>query len=304
MLENNEDVFDDDLIKHANTFRINNIKIEEKNNKKEIFKKIKKNKSYSLIYKQNKKIKEKKQIELSFSIENYIKQKIKKMYYYSFLSKLKVIYKEKLKVKQKEKLLKLMNHNNMKIIKHYMNRYKEKIVIGNKKQNIFYSLIRIKPKYCSQKKVNNVFNFKLCYRQNILKNLINKYGFISYVKNPFFLWKKKTEEEKKNIIIDKNEDNVNNANKFNEDKKEIIRKLIRIKKVKKKPEENYNFNDSSDFDNFKEDKTLNDISSISINNSCDNGIISDSMESDNIIQQLATVNKKMKKKVIVDQKKV
>ena len=168
-----------------------------------------------------------------------------------------------------------MNHNNMKIIKHYMNRYKEKIIIGNKKENIFYSLIRIKPKYCSEKKVNNVFNFKLFYKQNILKNLINKYGFISLVKKPYFLWKKKTEEEKKNIIIDKNEDNFNNVK---EDKKEIIRKLIRIKKVKKKPEENYDFNDSSDFDDFKEDKTLNNISSISINNSCENGIISDNME--------------------------
>ena len=218
------------------------------------------------------------------------------MYYYSFLSKLKVIYKEKLKVKQKEKLLKLMNHNNMKIIKHYMNRYKEKIISGNKKQNNFYSLIRIKPKYCSLKKNNNVFNFKLCYRQNILKNLIKKYGFISYVKNPYFLWKKKTEEEKKNIIIDKNEDNLNNANNVNEAKKEIIKKLIRIKKVKKKPEENYDFNDSNDFDNFKEDKTLNDISSILNNNSSDNGIISDSTELDKIIQHLLTVNKKMEKK--------
>ena len=304
LLKNNEITFGDELIPHANTLRLNNVQIKENNNKIGVLKKKKKHKSTALVTKYKKKKKDVR-MELPFSIEKYIKQKLKKMYYYSFLLKIKTIYKDKLKVEQKKVILKLINKNDKKIIKHYMNRYQEKVIMGKTKQNIYCPLIKIKPKYCSSKRVNATFSFKKLYKQNILKGLINKYGYISYVKKYYILWKKKTEEEKKNKIIDKNEDNAI------EDKKYIIKKLLKIKKTKKNTEEKYNFNDSSifndsnnfnDFNNRKED-TICNISGISLNKSCDNGSVSDGMESENMIKHcFTTANRKMKiKKVVVDQ---
>ena len=87
--------------------------------------------------------------------------------------------------------------------------------------------------------------------------------------------------------------------------------MLKIKKTKKNTEEKYNFNDSSifndsnnfnDFNNRKED-TICNISGISLNKSCDNGSVSDGMESENMIKHcFTTANRKMKiKKVVVDQ---
>ena len=236
-------------------------------------------------------------IELPFKIENYIKIKIKIKYYYLFLLKFKALYKEKLKEKRNKMLLKLIHINNMKIIKKYMNRFKEKILIEKTKQSIF-SLMKIQPKLKTRKitnNINNFFNFNYCYKQSILKDTIKKYGNSTLLKKYYFLWKKRLEEEKNN---NNNENNRVIDNKDNNNKK---KKMIKVKIIKKKTEENNNFNNFNDF-NFCGQDTINNISDISNNNSISNSNISNSFQSiNNIKEYLTTNNKKMKiKKVTVD----
>jgi hypothetical protein len=171
-----------------------------------------------------------------------------------------------------------------------MNKYKEKVIIEKTKQNIYSSLIRKQPKFKTTKKVNSFFNFQCFYKQNIFQNLVKKYRYTSLVQKYYFLWKKKTEEQKKNKIKDDNKIKVNKVNNKNKKKK-----VIKIKRIKKKPEEHYELND---FNNCKED-TISNVSGISLNNSGYNSNISNSIQG--CLAAATTRNKKMRiKKITVD----
>jgi hypothetical protein len=287
--DKNKILLSNEKIKHSNSFRMDDLLIEENINQITILDSRNKSCKRLAIY-SDKKYNKNVWIEFPFSIEKYVTKIIKIRYYNSFLEKFKSLYKEKLKERQKTILLKLMHRNNMKIIKRYMNKYKEKVIIEKTKQNIYSSLIRKQPKFKTTKKVNSFFNFQCFYKQNIFQNLVKKYRYTSLVQKYYFLWKKKTEEQKKNKIKDDNKIKVNKVNNKNKKKK-----VIKIKRIKKKPEEHYELND---FNNCKED-TISNVSGISLNNSGYNSNISNSIQG--CLAAATTRNKKMRiKKITVD----
>ena len=128
-------------------------------------------------------------IKLPIILEKYIKKKVFDLYINHFFENLKLKEKEVLKQKQNKLLYKLINLNDMKNLKKYMNIYKEKI--SNKKQNkkVYYSLI--KPKY-TKRNSKKIFDFQACYKENILGDIIKKYGYTSIIQKYYLLWKKKS----------------------------------------------------------------------------------------------------------------
>lgn len=69
-----------------------------------------------------------------------------------------------------------------------MNLYKEKIIIEKTRQNIYYSLINKNPK---SKDKNIIFNFQIFYKENLLRDIIEKYRYTTVVQKYYFLWKKR-----------------------------------------------------------------------------------------------------------------
>ena len=246
--DKNKILLSNEKIKLSNSFRMDALLIEENTNQITIL--DNKNKSCKrLVIHSDKKYHKNVWIEFPFSIEKYVKKIIKIRYYNSFLEKFKSLYKEKLKERQQSILLKLIHRNNMKIIKRYMNIYKEKVIIEKTKQNIYSSLIRIQQKCKTSKKVNSFFNFQYFYKQNIFQNLVKKYRYTALVQKYYFLWKKKIEEQNKNKIKDDNKIKVNKVNNKNKKKK-----VIKIKRIKKKQKEKYELND---YNNCKKDTISN-----------------------------------------------
>ena len=177
-----------------------------------------------------------------------------------------------------------------------MNRYKEKIIIEKTKQSIYSSLIRNQLQSKTRKNINNFFNFQYFYKQNIFKDLVKKYRYTSVVQKYYFLWKKKIEEKKKNNnkINNINNNKIKQSKENKENNKNKKKKVIKIKRIKKKPEEKYVFNN---FDNPKED-TISNVSGISLNKSCCNSNISNSIQG---CLAVTSRNKKMRiKKITVD----
>ena len=232
--ERNKYLSNKEITKTINAFRINELQIEEKINEITILdNKNKKRRKRENSY--DKKFSKNGWIKLPFSIEKCVKNQIKILYYKTFFDNFKNINKEKLKEKQNKLLLKLINMKDIKIIKRYMNRYREKIVIEKTKQNIYYSLIRTKPKFNTSKKITSFFNFQSFYKQNIFKDLVKKYRYTSIVQKYYFLWKKKmlidnNNKDKDTESIDNNKDkekpNENKDNKENKNKKKKIKKII------------------------------------------------------------------------------
>ena len=312
--ERNKYLSNKEITKSLNAFRINELQIEEKINEITILddknkKKGKRENSYDKKFSKNGWIK------LPFSIEKYVKMQIKILYYKTFLDNFKNLNKEKLKEKQNNLLLKLINMNNIKIIKRYMNRYREKIIIEKTKQNIYYSLIRTKPKFSTSKKITSFFNFQSFYKQNIFKDLVKKYRYTSIVQKYYFLWKKKMLIDNKNKDKDKDKDkestdqnkdkDKHNEDKDNKENKNKKKKVIKIKRIKKKEKEKKNDKDKDKepfgFNNCKED-TISNMSGISNNMSFFSNNVSNSIQSINNIKGCLTVgNKKMRiRKITVD----
>ena len=275
--EKNRNIVYYELLKINNSFNNNELQIEEKineitildnNNQKSI------NKINNIKEKNYNKFNKISWIKLPFSIEKYIKKKITILYYNSFFEGFKNIYKEKLKEKQKNVLNKLIYSNNIRNIKQFMKKYKEKIIVEKTKQNIYNSLKNQKIK---RNKSTTFFNFQYFYKQNILRDIIKKYRYTSIVQKYYFLWKEKM--EKKNKIV------VNKKKKF-----------IKIKRVKKNED-----NNKHDFNFCKED-TINNVSEIGSNNNLCNSYISNSIQSiKNLKGSLTVTNKKMRiKKITVD----
>ena len=79
-------------------------------------------------------------MKLPLILEKYIKKKTLNLYCPLFLENLKIKAKENLKEKRNNLLCKLINLNDMKNIKKFMNIYKEKTSAHNQKQKIYYSL--------------------------------------------------------------------------------------------------------------------------------------------------------------------
>ena len=278
--EKNKILINYEIINKNNYFKKNELQIEEKineitildnNQKKHIQRKLKEE-EYNKKYNKNSWIK------FPFCIEKFIKKKIIFLHYNFFIENLKQINKEKLKEKQKLLLYKLIHSNNIRNIKIFFKRYKEKIIIEKTRQNIYNSLIKSKQKEKNKQTIS--FNFQYFYKQNILRDIIKKYRYKSVVQKYYFLWKKKFE----------------NKNKIIENKR---RKFIKIKRVKKNEKQNNDFN-------LCKEETISNFSGISNNfNNCNNNnasIESISIQSIKYIKGcLPTTNKKMRiKKIIVD----
>ena len=208
------------------------------------------------------------------ALRKYIQNKVLYTYKYQFFENLKITGKNELKHKQNKLLYKLINLNNMKILRNFMDIYKTNISKEKHNQKNYYSLI--KPKSKNENK-NKLFDFQACYKQNILADLIKKYGYTSIIQKYYLLWKKQSEN--------------NNTSK---NKK---KRVIKIKKVKKN-----NLDENKNFHNLKID-ILNNVSSIS------NNISYSSTNTINTIQTinglkicLTSTNKKMRiKRIAVDQ---
>lgn len=207
------------------------------------------------------------------AFEKYIKNKV--LFLYSqFFENLKSKTKEELKQRQSKVLYKLINLNEKKELRNFMNIYKKNVTNEKQNKKIYYSLIKPKSKNVNKAKL---FNFQACYKQNILADIIKKYGYTSIIQKYYLLWKKKSE----NNIVSKNKK----------------KKVIKIKKVKKN-----NLDENKNFHNLKID-TLNNVSTISNNMSFSSTNTINAIQSINGLKIcLTTANKKMKiKRVAVDQ---
>ena len=210
-------------------------------------------------------------IKLPIILEKYIKKKVFDLYINHFFENLKLKEKEVLKQKQNKLLYKLINLNEMKNLKKYMNIYKEKI--SNKKQNktVYYSLIKPKLTKRNNKKI---FDFQTCYKENILGDIIKKYGYTSIIQKYYLLWKKKSGT------------NIKSRNKR--------KKIIKIKKVKNNNDKN------NEIYNTKED-VLNNVSEISQNMSYSSNTLNSIQSLSRMNICFTTTNKKMRvKKITVD----
>ena len=261
-------------------------------NKKVLDKKlIKKNIKFHIIKSiQNKKIKfDKKSNEKIFNIlkvsnkgisterfpilfEKYIKNKV--LYLYKqFFEIIKIKSIEDLKQKQNKILYKLINLNEKKALKNFMNIYKKNVTNEKQNQKVYYSLIKPKSKNGNKPKL---FNFQACYKQKILADIIKKYGYTSIIQKYYLLWKKKSE----NNIVSRNKK----------------KRVIKIKKVKK-----INLDENKNFPNLKID-TINNVSTISNNLSFSSTNTINTIQTINGLKVcLTTKNKKMKvKRMAVD----
>ena len=265
------------LIKKSRSFKSKELQIEEKINQISIIENttsdnIIKSKTRENNY--EKKYNKNTWIKLPFCLEKFIKKKVLFLYYYSFIEKLRNIQKEKIKQKRTKLLSKLIRLNNIKTIKKYMNIYKEKIIIEKTRQNVYYSLMNKNP---SSKNKNIIFNFQMFYKENLLKDIIEKYRYTTVVQKYYFLWKKKMKEQKTKKL---------------ENKKKRVIKI----KIKKKT--------SNDLNMGKEDNISN-ISTISnnVSNYNTSNMLSSSMQSINNIKGcLNVIHTKMRiKKIAVDQ---
>jgi hypothetical protein len=210
-------------------------------------------------------------INLPLLFEKYIRNRILKLYGIQFLENIKYRGKEVLKQKQNKLLYKLINLNEARNLKQYMNIYKDKIInIKKQKQKIYYSLIKHK---INIKNKSKIFDFKDFYKNNVLKDIIKKYRYTSIVQKYYLLWKQKSELNMKN-------------------KK---KKIIKIKKVQK------NCDTFNNMNNFKDDG-LNNVSQISDNISISSNNTLNSIQSFSRLKiSLFTANKKMRiRKVSVD----
>ena len=154
-----------------------------------------------------------------------------------------------------------------------MNIFKEKIIIEKTRQNIYFSLMNKNPK---SKNKNIIFNFQIFYKENLLRDIIEKYRYTTVVQKYYFLWKKKMKEQK--------------TKKLENKKKRIIKIKIKKKTI-------------NDLNIGKEDN-LSNISTISnnISNYNTSNMLSSSMQSINNIKGcLNVIHKKMRiKKITVD----
>ena len=209
-------------------------------------------------------------IKLPLILEKYIKTKIINLYCPLFFEKLKIKVKENLKEKRNNLLSKLINLNEVKNLKKFMNLYKEKISANKPKQKIYYSLIKSKSRINKKPKI---FDFKSFYKKNVLEEIIKKYKYTSVIQKYYLLWKKKSKD--------------NNKNKR--------KRVIKIKTVKK------NFENKNDLNILKED-TFNNVSEISNEVSIYSSNTLNSIQSSNIMKMcLTSTNKKMRiKRIAVD----
>ena len=209
-------------------------------------------------------------MKLPLILEKYIKKKTLNLYCPLFLESLKIKAKENLKEKRNNLLCKLINLNDMKNMKKFMNIYKEKTSAHKQKQKIYYSLIKSKSRINKKPKI---FDFQSFYKKNILEDLIKKYKYTSVIQKYYRLWKKECKD--------------NNKNKK--------KRIIKIKKVKK------NLENLNDLNILKED-TFNNVSEISNNISIYSNNTLNSIQSINGAKIcLTTTNKKMRiKKISVD----
>ena len=271
---NNEKIIK--LLKKSKSFKLKELQIEEKISQISIIENATSDKLIKSKTRENnyeKKYNRSSWIKLPFCLEKFIKKKVLLLYYYSFIEKLRDIQKEKIKEKREKLLSKLIRSNNIKIIKKYMNIYKEKIIIEKTRQNIYYSLMNKNQKSTNK---NIIFNFQIFYKENLLREIIEKYRYTTVVQKYYFLWKKKMKEQKSKKL---------------ENKKKRIIKI----KIKKKT--------SNDFNIGKEDN-ISSISTISnnVSNFNTSNMLSSSMQSINNIKGcLNVIHKKMRiKKITVD----
>ena len=209
-------------------------------------------------------------IKLPLILEKLIKNKILFLYSKPFFEKLKLKEKEILKEKQKKILYKLININEMKNLKNYMNIYKDKTLFKKPKPKVYYSLIKSKSRVNPK---NKIFDFKTFYKKNILEEIIKKYRYTSIIQKYYLTWKKISKE-----------------NKISNNKK---KRVIKIKRVKKNYEKDLNI--------LKEDN-LNNVSEISNNISFTSNNTLNSLQSIKGMKIcLTTTNKKMRiKRITVD----
>ena len=204
--------------------------------------------------------------------EKYIKNKV--LYLYKqFFEIIKIKSIEDLKQKQNKILYKLINLKEKKALKNFMNIYKKNVTNEKQNQKVYYSLIKPKSKNGNKPKL---FNFQACYKQNILADIIKKYGYTSIIQKYYLLWKKKSE----NNIVSRNKK----------------KRVIKIKKVKK-----INLDENKNFPNLKID-TINNVSTISNNLSFSSTNTINTIQTINGLKVcLTTTNKKMKvKRMAVD----
>ena len=209
-------------------------------------------------------------IKLPLILEKYIKAKILNLYCPLFFENLKIKVKENLTKKRNNLLCKLINLNEVKNLKKFMNVYKEKTSANKQKQKIYYSLIKSKSRINKKPKI---FDFKSFYKKNILEDIIKKYKYTSVIQKYYLLWKKKSKD--------------NNKNKR--------KRVIKIKTVKK------NFENINDLNILKED-TFNNVSEISNNISIYSSNTMNSIQPINGMKMcLTSTNKKMRiKRIAVD----
>lgn len=240
------------------------LKIEQKPNEKSI--------SFIKVLNNKEEIKNNLTVRFLKTFEKYIKNRVLYSYKNIFFENLKIKGKNELKQKQNKLLYKLINLNNMKILRNFMNIYKTNI--SKEKQNQKNSIIKPKSKFENK---NKLFNFQACYKQNILADIIKKYGYTSIIQKYYSLWKNQSE---------------NNISLKNKKKR-----VIKIKKVKKN-----NINEKKNFNNLKID-TLNNVSTISNNMSYSSTNTINTIQTINGLKMcLTSTNKKMKiKRIAVDQ---
>ena len=240
------------------------LKIEQKPNEKSI--------SFIKVLNNKEEVKNNLSVRFLKTFEKYIKNRVLYSYKNKFFENLKIKGKNELKQKQNKLLSKLINLNNMKMLKNFMNIYKTNI--SKEKQNQKNSIIKPKSKYENK---NKLFNFQACYKQNILADIIKKYGYTSIIQKYYSLWKNQSE---------------NNISLKNKKKR-----VIKIKKVKKN-----NINENKNINNLKID-TLNNVSTISNNMSYSSTNTINTIQTINGLKMcLTSTNKKMKiKRIAVDQ---
>ena len=240
------------------------LKIEQKPNEKSI--------SFIKVLNNKEEVKNNLSVRFLKTFEKYIKNRVLYFYKNKFFENLKIKGKNELKQKQNKLLSKLINLNNMKILRNFMNIYKTNI--SKEKQNQKNSIIKPKSKFENK---NKLFNFQACYKQNILADIIKKYGYTSIIQKYYSLWKNQSE---------------NNISLKNKKKR-----VIKIKKVKKN-----NINENKNINNLKID-TLNNVSTISNNMSYSSTNTINTIQTINGLKMcLTSTNKKMKiKRIAVDQ---
>ena len=241
------------------------LKIEQKPNEKSI--------SFLKALNNKEEVKNNLTVRFLKTFEKYIKNRVLYSYKNKFFENLKIKGKNELKQKQNKLLSKLINLNNMKILRNFMNIYKKNISKEKQNQNVYYSLKNPKLKKENKKKL---FNFQACYKQNILADIIKKYGYTSIIQKYYLIWKKLSE----NNIVSKNKK----------------KRVIKIKKVK-----NNNFEETKNFKNLKID--THNVSTISNNMSYSSINTLNSIQTINGLKIcLTSANKKMRiKRIAVDQ---